>query len=212
MKVKESIVRLKERIDRLEERERKLLAIFLGILGVMVVVLVPTWVAMSVGAQAEENDRVREIIQSIVDERVTLGRRRADLELVERRYQRKAPELASFLAQTAEKEGVEIPETQDRSTVPHGKAFKERVTKISLRKVGMLKLSNFLGKVENSGYAVSISRLKIRTHSNTPDLYDAEIEVSAFDREGKANTKKGKDVSENKATKPADEADNEAEE
>lgn len=189
MKIKESLGALRARMDQLEERERKLLMIFLGVFGVMVLVLVPTGVAMSVSAQSTENERLREIIQSIVDDRGMLSHRQSDVERIEQRYLRKAPELAGFLAQTAEKIGVEIPETQDRSTVPHGKNFNERITKISLRKVGMLKLSNFLAKVENSGYAVSISRLKIRKQSTPADQYDAEIEVSAFDREGKPKAK-----------------------
>jgi len=198
MKLKEAVARINERMDALEERERKLLVIFLGVLGVMTVFLVPLFVAMSVSSQADENERLREIIQSIADERVTLGRRQADRGRVEQRYNRKAPDLAGFLAQTAERAGVEIPETQDRSTVPHGKTFKERVTKISIRKVGMLNLSNFLSQVENSGYAVSISRLKIRKLSNKDDSFDAEVEVSAFDREEKKKPK----VQENASDEP----------
>jgi general secretion pathway protein M len=195
MKPKEAVARIKERMDALEERERKLLVIFLGVLGVMVVFLVPFFVAMSVSSQADENERIREVIQSIADERVTLGRRQADSGRVDKRYGRKAPDLAGFLAQTAERAGVEIPETQDRSTVPHGKTFKERVTKISVRKVGMLNLSNFLSQIENSGYAVSISRLKIRKLSNIDDSFDAEVEVSAFVREEKKKPKAQEKVS-----------------
>lgn len=184
---------LRDRFEQLEERERKLLMIFLGVLSTMVVFLLPVALAMSVGSQEDDNERIRDIIRQIEDERVTLSRRQADIERVERRYQREAPALAGFLAQTADQVGVEIPETQDRSTVPHGKTFKERVTKIRLRKVGMLQLSNFMDKIENSGYAVSISKLNIRKRGTKADEFDAEMEVSAFDREGdKKPAKKSK--------------------
>lgn len=174
---------LKEKLDQLEERERKLLFIFAGVLGVMILLLAPFAVAMSVSSQQTENDRIREIIQTIEDERLMLGRRQADAKRVEQRYARKAPALAGYLAQVADQVGVDIPETQDRSTVPHGKTFKERSTKIRLRQVGMFKLSNFLEKLSHSGYAISVSKINIKKRGTKMDEFDADMEVSAFDRE-----------------------------
>lgn len=201
---------LREKFEQLEERERKLLAIFLGILTMMILILMPLALLMSVEAQEDDNDRVREIIQQIDDERATLSRRQADVQRVQRRYARQAPALAGFLAQTADQIGVEIPETQDRSTVPHGKTFKERVTKIRLRSVGMLKLAQFMDRIENAGYAVSISKLNIKKRGNAPDEFDAEMEVSAFDREvDKKSAKKAKEKAEKQ---PADEEEEEEEE
>jgi len=180
----------KDKLDQLEDRERKLLMIFAGVFGTMVLFLAPLAVTMSVSSQQSENDRVKEIIQQIEDERLTLGRRQADSDKVERRYSRKTPPLASYLAQIADQAGVQIPETQDRSTVPHGKTFKERSTKISLRKVGMYDLSMFMEKLAQSGYALNISRLNIKKRGNKPDEFDAEMHVSAFDREEKKSGKK----------------------
>ena len=69
---------------------------------------------------------------------------------------RKAPQLAGFLAQMADQSGIDIPESQDRPTVPHGKKFDERSTQIRLRQVGMLKLATFMEKIEQSGNAVTM--------------------------------------------------------
>lgn len=204
---------LRERFEQLEERERKLLVLFLGILTAMVLIMMPLFLTMSVGAQEDDNERVREIIQQIEDERATLSRRQADVQRVERRYARAAPALAGFLAQTADQIGVEIPETQDRSTVPHGKTFKERVTKIRLRSVGMLKLAKFMDRIENSGYAVSISKLNIKKRGTKPDEFDAEMEVSAFDREAdKKPPKKAKPSKQGMPGESTPESDSEAEE
>lgn len=184
---------LKDRLDQLEERERKLLLLFMGIFSALVLLLVPVLVAASVSAQRTENDRIRDIIQSIVDERVTLSRRQAEVKRVEKRYASQAPALASYLAQVADKVDVDIPETQDRSTVPAGKTFEERSTKIRLRGVGMLALSNFMESIARSGHAVSISKLIIRKRGTKADDYDVEMEVSAFDRDDAKQKSKADD-------------------
>lgn len=203
---------LREKFDQLEERERKLLVIFLGILSALVLFIGPLFLTMSVGSQADDNDRIREIIKQIEDERATLSRRQADVQRVERRYARVAPALAGFLAQIADQVGVEIPETQDRSTVPHGKTFKERITKIRLRSVGMLKLATFMDRVENSGYAISISKLNIKKKGTKPDEFDAEMEVSAFERDGEKAAKKAKAAKKDSAEPDSTDGDEEDEE
>lgn len=194
---------LQARFDQLEEREKKLLFIFGAIMAVMFVLIIPSYAAMSVGEQRAENDRIFEIIREIKDERVTLSRRKAETKRVDSRYARPAPPLASFLAQTADQVGVDIPETQDRSTVPAGKTFKERSTKIRLRGVGMLNLSNFMEKVENSGYPLSISHINIKKRSTKPDEYDVEMDISAFDRD--ETKKKPKAATSGEGDRPAEE-------
>jgi general secretion pathway protein M len=77
---------------------------------------------------------------------------------------------------------VEIPETQDRQAVPHGKRYEEKATKITLRKVGMLKVARLMERIEQSGHPVSISQLTIRKRGLEPDSYDVDMVVSAFER------------------------------
>ncbi len=190
---------LKDKFDQLEERERKLLSIFGAVLGTMVLILIPLFFVMSVSSQADANRQMRDIIESIDDERATLARRQASKERVEARYARKAPPLAGFLAKIADRVGVDIPETQDRSTIPH-KNFKERITKIRLRKIGMFKLADLMEKIENSGYAVTISRLIIRKSGGKPDKFDAEMEISAFDRDESKKKSKSKSASDKKTS------------
>lgn len=191
---------LRDRFEQLEDREKKLLLIFGGVLLVMLAFIIPIYALMSVSDKRAENERIIEIMREIKDERVTLSRRKAETKRVDSRYARKAPALASFLAQAADQVGVDIPETQDRSTVPAGKTFKERSTKIRLRSVGMLDLSNFLEKIESSGYPLSISKLNIKKRTK-PDEYDVEMDVSAFDRD-ESKKKPKAEAGEEDAKKP----------
>lgn len=182
-------MKLKERYSQLAERERKLLNLFGAVFAALLLILVPVLVRLGVSSQAEQNDRILEVIQEIVDSRVTLGRKQAEQARVDARYHGVAPPLAGLLAKIADEVKVEIPETQDRSVVPHGKTFKERSTRISLKKVGLLALTNFMEKLEDSGYPVSVTRLDIKKRDSGPDQYDVEMQVSAFDREEKKPAK-----------------------
>lgn len=175
-------MRLSERLSRLEPRERRLLGILGGVFGALVFLAVPIGIAASVHARASENEQLREAITSIDDARERVAKVQASREAVTRRYASPAPTLASFLAQIARDVQIEIPESQDRQAVPHGKRYTERSTKIMLRKAGMLKLIHLMEKIETSGHPVTISALNIRKRGTEPDSFDVDMVVSAFDR------------------------------
>lgn len=193
---------LRDRFDNLAERERRLLFVFFGLLGFMLLVFVPILVRMGVSDMAAENERLKTVIDEITSERAVLAKRQAQMGVLENRYGSQAPALAGWLAQLADDVGVDIPETQDRSTVPRGKTFKERSTHIRLSKVGMYQLSNFMERVSASSYPVIISRIDIKKRGGKADEYDAEMDITAFDRDKKPEKKPAKKA-------PAPQADDE---
>ena len=146
-------------------------------------------------SRQSEVDEIREVMQAIETERETIERAKAGKSAIEQRYASPAPPLAAFLARLASEAGVEIPESQDRQAVPHGKRFEERSTKITLRKVGLIKLVKFLEKIEHSGHPVRLSQFDMRKRGSEPDSYDVDLVVSAFDRkaEPKPPPKAGRD-------------------
>ncbi len=173
---------LAERLSRLEPRERRLLGIMGGVFGVMAFLAVPIAIAAAVHGQAHQNDALREAITSIEDSREKVEKAQAARDTVTARYAQPAPPLAAFLAKVAGEVAVEIPESQDRQAVPHGKRYSERATKITLRKVGMLKLIRLMERIETSGHPVTLSSLNIRKRGSEPDSFDVDMVVSAFDR------------------------------
>ena len=173
---------LRERLDRLEDRERRLLGIALAIVVVGAILLPPVSLFAFVHSKKSEVDDVRAAIQAIVDEQDALDSARSEKTAITQRYSRPAPQLQAFLARLASEAGVEIPESQDRQVVPRGKKFEERSTKITLRKIGMLKLVKFLEKIEQSGHPVRITQFDVRKRGSEPDSYDVDMIVSAFDR------------------------------
>jgi general secretion pathway protein M len=181
---------LRERIERLEPRERQLLAILSGVLAVFLLLLVPLGVAALLGSKRSDVQELRDAIDQIQASRDEIAKRERERAQVIERYSKPAPPLAGMLEKLATESKLEIPESQDRAPVPHGKRYEERSTKIVLRKVGMLNLAKFLERIEQSGHPVAIARLNIRKRGTEPDSYDVDMVVSAFDR--KAEPKKGK--------------------
>jgi general secretion pathway protein M len=175
-------VSLRERLERLEERERRLLGVALAIVVAGLVLFPPVTLFAFVHTKKSEVEDVRAAIQAILDEEEALEHARAEKVAITQRYSRPAPQLQAFLARLASEAGVEIPESQDRQVVPRGKKFEERSTKITLRKVGMLKLVKFLEKIEQSGHPVRITQFDVRKRGSEPDSYDVDMIVSAFDR------------------------------
>jgi general secretion pathway protein M len=173
---------LADRLERLEPRERQLLGVLAGVLAVFMLFLIPLGVAALIGSRRADVQELKETIDSIQASRDEIRRRETERAGVVERYARPAPPLGALLERLATEVQVEIPESQDRAPVPHGKRYDERSTKIVLRKVGMLNLVKFMESIERSGHPVSIGRLNIRKRGTEADSYDVELIVSAYDR------------------------------
>jgi general secretion pathway protein M len=188
-------VNLRERLQGLEERERRLLGFAALIAGIGLVLAPPIALLAVLHGKKSDVEAVRGAIDSIESQSDAIQRAKMEKLALTERYKLPAPQLQAFLAKLATDVGVEIPESQDRQVVPRGKRFDERSTKVTLRKVGMLKLVKFLEKIELSGYPIKVSQIDIRKRPD-PDSYDIDMVVSAFDRkapEPKPGAKPGVD-------------------
>jgi general secretion pathway protein M len=174
--------RLREKVERLAPRERRLLVWLLITLAVMVVLVVPVTMSFALSARRDTNKVLREAIATLKSSRETVKQRQAKRDAVLARYANKAPPLAGLLEKAARDNQLEIPESLDRPDVPHGKKYTERVTVVRLRKARMLSLAKMLEEVEQQQMPLSISRLNIRRRGGESDSYDVEIGLSAFDR------------------------------
>ncbi len=138
---------LGDRIQQLEPRERQLLGILLTVFAALLLLALPAGVAAVLGQKRAHNDALRESVSSIQASRAVIATRDKERKDIAQRYANVTPPLASFLEKLASQSQIEIPESQDRAVVPHGKRFEERSTKIVLRKVGMLNLVKFMEKI-----------------------------------------------------------------
>ena len=175
---------LRERLDKLEPRERRLLTILLGFVAVCVLLLVPIGLASIASSKRTENQEMRDLLQSIYEASGKVNERKAQRDALLARYARPAPPLAGFIEDAAKQQGLTAAESQDRPDVPHGKKYTERVTVVKMHRIGMLGLAKMLERVESSGHPVAVTRLNIKPRAGEPDSYEVELGLSAFDRKG----------------------------
>ena len=171
---------LGERFAQLEPRERRLAMVLMAVFGVFILIGIPALITSAVGTKRDDNEALQRAIRSIREGRAQYAARSANQDAVVERYAKTTPALAGFLDRLAKQNKVDIPESQDQATVPHGKLYEERSTRITLRKVGMLPLAKFMESIERSGYPVKISKLNVRRSGAQPDQYDVSMTVSAF--------------------------------
>jgi len=175
---------LRERLDKLEPRERRLLTLLVGFLGVLVFLAVPIGLASIASGRRAENQEVRDLLQQIYEASGKVSERKAQKDALLARYARPAPALAGFIEDAAKQQGLTAAESQDRPDVPHGKKYTERVTVVKMHRIGMLGLAKMLERIETSGHPVAVTKLNIKPRAGEPDSYEVELGVSAFDRKG----------------------------
>jgi general secretion pathway protein M len=177
---------LRERFEKLEPRERRLLTILGSILGGILFLAGPVWIWSVVSGKRTENQDYRDLVDRVYESRATVAERRAKRDALLARYAKPAPPLAGFIEEAAKENGISAAESQDRPEVPHGKRYSERMTVVKVHKIGMLPLAKTLEKIEQSGHPVALSRLSIKPRAGEPDSYEVEVGVSAYDRKADA--------------------------
>ena len=174
---------IREQLTNLSPREQKLLTALAVVFGALVLLGVPAYVYADLSASRSRNEEMRELLDRMGKASELLALRRSERAALDLRYARPAPALASFLESAATANGLEVPESTDRPDV-EGKGYTERITVVKMRSVNLKPLVKMLEKLERSGHPVAITQLQIKARASSPDLYDVQLGVSAYDREG----------------------------
>jgi len=180
--VNDIVTRLRDWFDKLAPRERRLMSILVVALAVVLLLLVPVGASLVLASRRATNRELREAIHSIKNSREDVRQRQARRDAVVARYATRAPPLAGMLEKAARDNNLDVPESQDRPEIPHGKRYTERSTVVRLRKSGMLQLARVLEQIEQQRMPIAITRLNVRRRGGERDSYDVELGVSAFDR------------------------------
>ena len=173
---------LRDRLEALAPREKRLLLVLAGVLGVLILAAVPFGVGALLSDAEATHAELIDALARIESEGEVVRERQAEREALLARYETPVPTLAGYLDKAAQASGITIPESKDPSPVAHGKKFEERFTSISLRKVGLLALVKFMERVSGGQEPIGITKLNIRKRGTEQDTYDVQMTVSAYHR------------------------------
>lgn len=173
---------IEARLNKLDDRERKLLGALGGVAAVLLLLVLPIALLGMLSSRQGENDDIRAVLSEIDDARSTISDRKAKAGAVVAKYSNPAPTLAGFIEQAAKAHSLTAADTQDKPETPHGKLYTERYTAVKMHKISLLPFVQMLEQIESSGHPVAVTRLNIRPRPNEPDQYETEVGISAYDR------------------------------
>jgi Tfp pilus assembly protein PilO len=168
--------------NRMAVRERKLISILAGAVGLLALLLTGYLIIDSLQEIGNSNEDTREALAAIANHRDDYLDAKARMVSQEARIGVEPPQLAADLEAAGKEAGIQIPETVDRPPAPAGKRYMEHSLDVKLRKVGLKELATFLSKVETNPRLIVVTRLQIRRSFGEGDKMDVELTATAYER------------------------------
>jgi type II secretory pathway component PulM len=191
MTLNERMQALRDKWERLSQRERTMV----GALGVtfvlMVTLIVGFLISDGLSSLAERNADMRQALRDLDTQRDNYLRLKAKVAQMETRLGSQPVQLQGYLEAAAKESGVEIQESTERPPASTGKKFVERTVDFRLRAVTLEQLTKFMKAIETGKSLVVVTQLNVRTRDDKHQQLDVEMSVTTYERE-KAAPKKDK--------------------
>jgi hypothetical protein len=183
---------LRDRFERLSQRERTMVTALGVTFCIMVTLIVGFLITDGLSSLEERNSAMRQALKDIETHRDSYLKARAKTAQLETRLGHGSIQLGSYVEQAAKEVGVEIPESNDHAPAPAGKQWVERAVDLSLHHVKLDQLANFMKKIETGPNLVVVTALNIRTRDDKHTDLDVEMTVSTYERAKPADKGAGK--------------------
>lgn len=175
--------------NRLAPRERRLLSVAGGVVGLLVVAVLAFITMQSIDDMEAENTEAREALAAIAQHRDGYLDAKMRMQSQEMRIGNEPPQLAADLEAAAREVGIQIPETVAQPAVPAGRRYLEHSVMVTLRQVDLLSLSKFLSRVETGARVIVVSRMSIKRHYSEGDKLNVSLTATAWERVTEAQRK-----------------------
>jgi type II secretory pathway component PulM len=183
---------LRERWERLSQRERTMVTALGVAFAVMVTLIVGFVITDGLSSLEERNADMRQALRDIETRRDGYIKARAKTEQIDHKIGTTPVQLSGYLEAAAKETGVEIPESNERPPQPAGKAYVERSVDLRLKSVRIEQLGAFLKRIETGQNMVLVTALSVRTRDDKHQELDVEMTVSTYEHAPKkAEPKKG---------------------
>ena len=185
---------LRDKWERLSQRERTMV----GALGVTFVVMMTLIVGFLItdglSSMEERNAEMRQALRDLDTQRDNYIRMKAKVAQMETRMGSQPVQLSGYLEQAAKDAGVEISDSSDRPATAAGKKFVERTVDVHLRPTTLEALTKFMKAIETGKSIVVVTALEVHTRDDKHQQLDVTMAVTTYDRatEPKGGAKKDK--------------------
>ncbi|MCM8764138.1 MAG: hypothetical protein NC830_02080 [Candidatus Omnitrophica bacterium] len=192
------IIKIKERLDELSQRERLLLFILAGAICLSFVAVSALMVLRKISEFESIIENNENILQQLKQNIETIQWQVQVKKEQERRFTAQLPQLSGLLEKLGGEAGIEIPESHDLQDEIIDKKWIHKSVEIKLRKIGLDALVAFMVKIknQNKNFPIAITKLNIRKRMGETNSFDIQMTVSAYTlKEKKERIKSGKENS-----------------
>jgi len=168
---------------RLSARERVMVSAALASIALFVVFLVSTGVSRAIDARERRIEAKTEMLSQIG--KLTQGYRqaRAERQSMEARLRGPPVQLMSFVSQAGTQLGVEVNDLRP-GTPTASEGMEEDSVEVNLVRIDLAKLARLLDTLERGPGVVKVSKVRISTRADDPNLVDATLQIATWRLKG----------------------------
>ncbi len=181
---------LRDKWERLSQRERTMVGALGVTFVVMVTLIVGFLISDGLSSMEERNAAMRQALRDLDTQRDNYLRNKAKLSQMETRLGTQPVQLQGYVEAAAKEAGVEISEQTERPPVSVGKKFVERTVDLRLRAVTLDQLTKFMKSIETGKSLVVITALNVRTRDDKHQQLDVDqMSVTTYEHDKGAGKK-----------------------
>ena len=193
MTFNDRIQTLRDKWERLSQRERTMVGAMGVTFVIMVTLIVGFLITDGLSTMEEHNADMRQALRDLDTQRDSYIRMRAKTAQMETRLGTTPVQLQGYVENAAKEAGVEISDSSDRPAAAAGKKFIERSVDLHLKPATLDQITKFMKAIETGRSLVVVKELSVRTRDDKHQQLDVDMVVSTFERDtGKGAVKKEK--------------------
>lgn len=181
---------LRDKWERLSQRERTMVGAMGVTFVIMVTLIVGFLITDGLSTMEEHNADMRQALRDLDTQRDNYIRLRAKTAQMETRLGTQPVQLQGYVENAAKEAGVEISDSSDRPAAAAGKKFVERTVDLHLKPVTLEQLTRFMKAIETGRSLVVVKELQVRTRDDKHEQLDVDMAVSTYDRATDKNAPK----------------------
>lgn len=181
---------LRDKWERLSQRERTMVGAMGVTFVIMVTLIVGFLITDGLSTMEEHNADMRQALRDLDTQRDKYIQMRAKTAQMETRLGSQPVQLQGYVESAAKEAGVEISDSTDRPAAAAGKKFIERTVDLHLKPMTIDQLTRFMKAIETGRSLVVVKELSVRTRDDKHEQLDIDMTVSTYERATEKNTPK----------------------